>query len=80
MEETKNMDIKLSHDEALVLFEFLSREEREILSKVQHYAEGKTLSGILATLEKNLSEPFRKDYLELLNEARKKVQGDDEPF
>ena len=79
MEQIKDIDINLNHDEALVLFEFLSREEDGLLSKAEHYAEEKTLSRILGTLEENLSEPFRKDYKELLDEARKKVQGGDEP-
>jgi hypothetical protein len=64
MQETKDIEIKLSHDEALVLFEFLAREEREILSKSQHYAEEKTLSSIICTLEKiylnNLGKTIQK--------------------
>ena len=79
MEQTKDIDINLNHDEALVFFEFLSREEDGLLSKAQHYAEQKTLSHILGTLEKALSEPFIKDYQELLDAAREKVQGGDEP-
>jgi hypothetical protein len=32
----------------------------------------------LKKLEKELSEPFRDDYIKILNEARMKVQGEDE--
>ena len=76
----KEIGIRLKHDEAMVLFEFFSREENNIILKSQHYAETKVLSEILAVLEKSISESFGKDYKKLLDEARKNVQGEDEPF
>ena len=69
--------MKLNSNEELVLFDFLSREIDNF--KIEHYAESKLLNSILADLEKKLSEPFAKNYKELVEKARANIQGDDDP-
>lgn len=70
------MNFDLNKNEAIVLFELLSREERKI--NTLHYAEKKIIWKILGQLEKELAEPFKTDYTDLLENARKEVQGLDE--
>jgi hypothetical protein len=71
------MNIELSIDEVLVLFELLheygtSDDGREI--KVKHAAERNALWALSAELEKNLVAPFRPNYAELLSEARARLE------
>ena len=67
--------INLDCNEALVLFEWLSREAESI--EVEHYAERKVMLKLLGGLEKNLSHPFLQNYRDILANARGKVQGED---
>jgi hypothetical protein len=74
----KDISITLSNNEALVLFEFLSRSfdansKFDIIDK----AEEKVLSKILGNLESRLLEPFAKNYLDLLEKARSEIRGED---
>ena len=75
MTEEKEILIKLSKDEALVLFEFVSRfnqlDQDEIF---QDQAEQKLVWLIETQLEKILVEPFQPDYKEIIQEARNKVR------
>lgn len=67
--------IELSKDEALVLFELLSRLS-EADSLAAHYAdrsEGALLDGILADLERVLVEPFDPNYGEILKACRERI-------
>ena len=65
------MSINLNHEEVLILFEFISREI-DIL-KYQHQAEQVVLNKIKGQIEKTVTEPFQKDYLEIIDDARKKI-------
>ena len=69
------MNIKLTKNEALVLFEFLSRfneaEQNEIF---EDKAEEKILWLINAQLEKQLVEPFMPNYRDILDKARKEIR------
>ena len=71
------MQIELSDDVALVLFEFLSREEDRV--SVQHHAERKALWKLSGQLESQLVEPFDPNYLRLLDQARARITGEDPP-
>ncbi len=66
--------IRLTADEALVLFEWVHRNEDADLelgsAGVTDPAERQVLWGLSAVLEKLLVEPFRANYLELVEEAR----------
>jgi hypothetical protein len=71
------MNLDLSDDEALVLFELLhgygSKDDGREL-KVQHAAERNALWALSAQLEKRLLPPYHPNYSELLSEARARVE------
>ncbi|HLM39289.1 MAG TPA: hypothetical protein VK434_06795 [Microvirga sp.] len=72
--------ITLSHDEALVLFECLARwrfgeDERPTL---RNNAEYLALVRIAAQLDKLLVAPFMQEYGEILEQARRRLAGDNE--
>ncbi len=75
MPESSNVNLQLSRDEALVLFEFLQREIDEndantLKSSIDHEAELWALNGLNCLLERALPEPFASDYLKDLSAAR----------
>ena len=69
------LTLTLAPDEAVVLFEFLSRAERDEQVEIQQVAEDVVLTQLLARLEKHLVTPLRADYLDLLAAARDRVTG-----
>ncbi len=76
--------ITLSSDDALVLFDFLAREIDDIKSKrlacvIEHPAEFWALNGILGDLQRELAEPFRSDYRELVAAARERLMDSSDP-
>jgi len=70
------VQISLPADEALVLFEFLSRFAESRALTIVDQTEEKVLSKLLGPLEKQLVAPFRHDYLELLKQARNRLRED----
>jgi hypothetical protein len=76
--ETPNVRLELTRDEALVLFEWLSRanEGDDIEPLIYHWSEQMVLSTVLASLEKTLVEPFDAKYAELLTAARERLVAD----
>jgi hypothetical protein len=75
------MKIELTDDQALVLFEWLSRLDEQDAFPVEDRAEELVLWLVHAQLEKALSEPFRRDYAKLVDLARARVKaiaGNDE--
>ena len=66
--------IELNPSEALVLFEFLSRYSDADELVIQDQAEQRVLWNICCDLEKQLVEPFKKNYAELLEAARTKTR------
>ena len=75
MRENNNITIKFSKDEAIVLFEFLSRFNGEEHKNIfQDQAEEKTLLIIEGQLEKVLTEPFMPNYQDILLEARNRLR------
>jgi hypothetical protein len=67
------MNIELSDDEALVLFDFLARFTETSRLEFAHVSEFLALSKESAALEKGLAQPLRPDYQLLLQRARKQV-------
>lgn len=68
--------LRMSRDEALVLFEWVHRHEDadvDLSQMVSHPAERETLWAISAALEKLLPEPFRNDYQGLVRRARDRI-------
>jgi hypothetical protein len=74
--DTPEVQISLTADEALVLFEFLSRFEESNELTIVDQAEERALANLLGPLQKQLVSPFRHDYLELLKQARNKLRDD----
>ena len=71
---SEKIQIEISKDEAVVLFEFLSRfSEKEIL-QIEDQSEARVLWNILCDLEKLLAEPFAINYKESLQKSREKVR------
>ena len=71
----KKVNIGLTNDEAIVLFEFLARfNESDDLNRFEDQSEQRVLWDIECILEKELSEPFRADYKEILKKSRETVR------
>lgn len=69
------IQIDLKTEEALVLFEFLSRiDKSENIDLFEDQAEQRVLWDIIAILEKQLSEPLLEDYKKRLDTAREKIR------
>lgn len=73
MAESKKVVLELTGDEALVFFEWLSRENEKHALPVQHEAERRVLFDLEALLEKDLVAPFAEDYDAQLKAARERV-------
>ena len=72
------INIGLTKEEAIVLFEFLARfNEQERKELFEDQAEQRVLWDIECILEKELSEPFSSDYLEIVKKAREKVRDEE---
>lgn len=75
--ENNQMNIVLTKNEALVLFEFLSRfNESDKKELFEDQAEERVLWDIEALLERQLTEPFRTDYSEIIKQAREQVRDE----
>lgn len=69
--------LRMSRDEALVLFEWLHQHEDqdiELSHLVTDSAERQALWHVSAALEKLLAEPFREDYAVLLDAAKDRLR------
>lgn len=73
MKGEEGVHISLTWAEALVLFEWLVREERTEALHFAHLAEERVLWGLEAQLEKSLVDVLAADYPERLAEARQSV-------
>lgn len=71
------MQIELSPDEALVLFEFLQRFSTTDKLNLEDQAEERALWNLACLLEKNLAIPFSNRYADELASARARLR--DEP-
>lgn len=75
----ENVYIELTKEEAIVLFEFLSRfNERDDLSRFEDQSEQRVLWDVEYILENKLSEPFQVDYQEIVKKAREAVRDENE--
>ena len=73
--ENNEITITMNKDEALVLFEFLSRfNENDNKEIFQDQAEEKVLWRIEGQLEKILVEPFMPNYQDIIKEARNRIR------
>ncbi len=70
--------LELSHQEALVLFEFLSRFVENKKLDIVHQAEQRVLWDVQCMLERVLVDPFLPNYQELLKQAQLNVADKDD--
>jgi hypothetical protein len=70
------VDVRLTPDEALVLFGFLSRYSDSDQLRVEDQAEQRVLWNLCCLLEKQLVEPFKPNYMGLLKSARSRVRNE----
>lgn len=69
-----DVQISLTSDEALVLYDWLHRsEQQDAHASVEHHAEQVALWNLTALLERELVEPFDPRYDELVREARARL-------
>ncbi len=73
-EPANNVGFCLSKEEAIVLFEFLSRFSDIETLNIKHQAEERVLWNLRSLLEEKLSEPFDKNYQEILKAARERIK------
>lgn len=69
-----NISLTLTRDEALVLFEFVSRFSDTDKLSIVDQAEERALWNLTCVLEKVLSEPFGADYEEVVRRARERLR------
>ena len=68
------IEISLSDDQALVLFELLARFQETDILRLRNNAEFLALSAISAQLDKKLAQPFKPNYAQLLTEAQQRIE------
>lgn len=75
--EEREVVLRLSGDEALVLFEWLNRTNKatnDFGDLVEDQAEQRALWNLTCLLERELVEPFSPEYLELVEQARERLR------
>lgn len=65
--------LTLTHDQALVLFDWLTREDGRSAIPTEHHAEQKVLWQLEAQLESALVEPLLPGYVALVSAARERI-------
>ncbi|MDN3496934.1 hypothetical protein QL996_13410 [Planococcus sp. APC 4015] len=70
----EGLRLKLDHNEALVLFDWLARFNKTGEATFVDQAEQRVLSNIEAALESELIEPFDPDYASMVAAARARVR------
>lgn len=68
------INISLNRNEALVLFDFLSRYSENDNLAIEDQAEERVLWDLCCVFEKILDEPFKENYLEILEKARMEIR------
>lgn len=69
------MKLELNDDQALVLFEWLSRLDEQNAFSCEDEAEEQVLWSLHGQLEKLLVAPFKQNYRELVESARERVKA-----
>lgn len=68
--------LKITKDEALVLFDFLSRFSNEDKLSIQDQAEERALWNLTCVFEKQLAEPFDENWLQIIEAARNRLRDE----
>ncbi len=75
--EEKYVDIRLTIDEAILLYDFLLRvNEKDITTIIQDQSEQRILWNVECYLEKILPEPFQPEYEQIVQIARSRFRDD----
>ena len=75
---SKPVQLDLTTDEALVLFERLSQLDKEDAIPAGDPAEQQAFWNLLASLEKALPEILQEDYAERVEAAKSRLSGQDD--
>jgi hypothetical protein len=76
MADADDVVVRLSADEALVLFDWLHRgEDLKALAPIEHHGEQVALWNLSCLLESELIEPFKDNYSALVDSARERLVG-----
>ncbi len=70
------VEIKLTKDEALVLFDFVSRFSNDDKLSIQDQSEERALWNLTCVLEKQLVEPFSTEWDKIVEAARNRLRDD----
>ncbi len=71
----KNVSIKLTQDEALILYDFLTRlDSNEWVNLFDDQAEQRVLWDLECSLEKQLVEPLQANYKDVVKQARNRIR------
>ncbi len=68
--------IEITKDEALVLFEFLSRYSDTDKLAIEHQSEQRVLWSLNCIFEKTINEAYSSDYKKSLESARNRLQDE----
>jgi len=79
MSSADQVTVRLSQDQALVLFELLSRFSDKNDLAIEDQAEARALWDLCCALEKELVQPFSPNYGDVLRKARAAIRETDEP-
>ena len=71
-----HVELKLTKDEALVLFEFLCRFSNDDALTIDDQAEERALWNLQCVLEKVIEESFSPDYRAILEAARSRLRDE----
>lgn len=75
----QKVNIELTKEEAIVLFEFLGRfNEDDDSSRFEDQAEQRVLWNIESSLEKKLSEPLRAYFQDIVSKSRERLRDENE--
>ena len=72
--DNDKIKVEITKDEALVLYEFLSRYSDTENLEIEHQSEQRALWNLTCVFEKTISEAFDSDYKISLESARKRLE------
>ncbi len=70
----EEVEVKVTKDEALVLFDFLSRFSNNESLNIQDQAEERALWNLTCIFEKALEEPFSREWESIIKAARNRLR------
>jgi len=74
----ESIKLEITKDEALVLFEMLSRYSDTDNLSIEHQSEQRALWNLTCVFEKTISEAFDVNYKKALQVARERLQDESE--